>query len=67
MDDGKYALTLVRQGDSRVLTINDASGKQIFQGPVDTAEQQGKIPADLQGRFHEMQKMQDMTEKPAKP
>jgi hypothetical protein len=91
MDDGKYALTLVRQGDSRVLTINDASatgslpitstyqgnsrvltindasGKQIFQGPVDTAEQQAKIPADLQGRFHEMLKMQDMTEKPAKP
>jgi hypothetical protein len=67
MDDGKFALTLDRQGDSRVLTIKDASGKEIFNGPVDTAEQQAKIPADLQARFHEMQKMQEMTGRPGKP
>ena len=65
--DGKHQLIMVRKGADHVLTIKDGDGKQLFEGPVDTADQQKNIPADLQPTFHEMQKMQHMSEDGVKP
>jgi hypothetical protein len=65
--DGKHQLTITRQGNEHILTITDASGKQVFQGPVDTLKQQEAIPKDILPKFREMQKMQNMTDDIAKP
>jgi hypothetical protein len=65
--DGKYQLTMNRQGDRHILTIKDSDGKELFAGPVDTAAEQNVIPADLLPKFREMQKMEHLTDDVAKP
>lgn len=65
--DGKHQLTITRQGNEHILTIKDAGGKQVFQGAVDTLQQQEAIPKDVLPKFREMQKMQNMTDDIARP
>lgn len=62
--DGANELTVVHRDNQKVLMIKDASGKQVFEGPIDNAEQQEKIPKELQPSFKAMQKMAEMADKP---
>jgi hypothetical protein len=65
--DGKHQLIIIKKGDGHILTIKDADGKQLFEGPVDTTEQQAGIPGELLPKFKEMQNLENMTNDAAKP
>jgi len=75
IDLGKATITLSdEQGElkvekvdgKRMLTAKDAQGKVLFNGPIDTAEQRAKIPAQVRERFEKLEN-QDLPEIPPAP
>jgi len=61
--DGTDQLTISGHDGHKTLVIKDAGGKELFNGPIDTPDQQTAIPKDLLPKFQQMQKMSSMTEK----
>jgi hypothetical protein len=55
-DDKQQLLITIRDGH-QILTAKDPSGKQIFQGPVDTPEQRKLVPQDVRKKLEEMEKI----------
>ena len=50
-----------------MLTAKDAQGKVLFNGPIDTAEERAKIPAqNVRERFEKLEN-QELPEIPAAP
>ena len=64
--DEQGELKLERIDGKKMLTAKDAQGKLLFQGPVDTAEEKTKIPAQVRERFEKLEN-QDLPEIPAAP
>ncbi len=48
------------------LTAKDAQGKVLFDGPIETEEEQAKMPADVRQRFEKLQS-QELPEVPPAP
>jgi membrane-associated protease RseP (regulator of RpoE activity) len=55
--NGHAYVTSTRDGKKQLL-VTDETGKTLFNGPVESVDDQGKIPADLQEGFKAMQKME---------
>jgi serine protease Do len=53
--DEKGEMRLESVGGKKVLTAKDPQGRLLFSGPVDTKEDQDKIPADVRQRFDKME------------
>jgi membrane-associated protease RseP (regulator of RpoE activity) len=62
-NDGTHELTISGHDGHKTLVIKDSAGKELFNGPIDTPEQQDAIPQDLLPKFQQMQKMSNMTDK----
>ncbi|HZL35643.1 MAG TPA: PDZ domain-containing protein [Tepidisphaeraceae bacterium] len=54
--DRACTLTMDREGHKTV-TVKDAAGKTIFEGPVDTKEQRTNAPADVRTQLDMMRKL----------
>jgi membrane-associated protease RseP (regulator of RpoE activity) len=65
--DGTHQLTISGHDGHKTLVIKDSSGKELFNGPIDTPQQQDAIPQDLMPKFQQMQKMSNMTDKMPTP
>ncbi len=55
-DDKQQLLITIRDGH-QILTAKDPSGKQIFQGPIDTPEQRKLVPPVVRKKLEEMEKI----------
>jgi hypothetical protein len=55
-DDRQQLLISIRDGH-QYLTAKDPSGKQIFEGPIDTPEQRKAVPASVLKQLEEMEKI----------
>ncbi len=55
--DDKQELMISFHDGHQILTAKDPSGKQIFQGPIDTPEQRKLIPQGVRKEFDEMEKI----------
>ena len=55
-DDKQKLLITIRDGHQH-LTAMDPSGKQIFEGPIDTPEQHKAVPASVLKQLDEMEKI----------
>ena len=64
--DEQGELKLERIDGKKMLTAKDAQGKLLFNGPVDTAAEKTKIPAQVRERFEKLEN-QDLPEIPAAP
>lgn len=54
--DGDRAYTVARDWNGhRVMIVKDLHGKDIFRGPIDTAAQREKLPADARQKLEKMQ------------
>lgn len=53
--DDKGEMRLESVGGKKVLTAKDPQGKLLFSGPVDTKEDQDKMPADVRERFNKIE------------
>lgn len=60
MGDGDQTITITSDVDGhRNLIAKDRTGKTIFEGPVDTAAQRNKLPADIRQRLDELDKLME--------
>jgi hypothetical protein len=50
----------------KMLTAKDAQGNVLYQGPIDTAEDRAKLPANVRQRFEKLER-QELPEVPAAP
>lgn len=64
--DEKGELKVENVNGKRMLTAKDASGKVLFNGPVDTKEEQDKLPVDVRQRYENLEK-QDLPPVPPAP
>ena len=55
-DDKQELLISIHDGH-QILTAKDSSGKQIFQGPIDTPEQRKELPQDVRKKLEEMERI----------
>ena len=55
-DDKQRLLITIRDGH-QILTVTDPTGKQVFQGPIDTPEQRKLVPQDALKKMEEMEKI----------
>lgn len=61
--DHSYTLTIDAKGH-KTFTVKNGDGKSIFDGPVDTEEQQDKLPADLRENLHRLQQEMKQVQSP---
>ncbi len=61
-EDGDYRIQLTRGDDTR-LTVSDLTGQIVFDGVIDTAAAQARIPTAVRGRVVAM--MQSLEQRPA--
>lgn len=54
-DDGTHSIQISQRGDQTTLTVKDASGKTLFDGPYNTPEEREKLPAELREKVQKMQ------------
>ena len=52
--DGEQTITVHDKNGHRNVSVKDKDGKVVFEGPVDTAEQQSKVPADVEAKLERM-------------
>jgi hypothetical protein len=52
--DRSYAIITNQAGD-KTFTVKGKDGKVIFEGPIDTKEQLGKVPAELKKKLEKLQ------------
>jgi hypothetical protein len=52
--DDKQQLMITMRDGHQILTVMDSSGKQVFQGPIDTPEQRNAVPANVRKKLEEM-------------
>lgn len=50
-DDGKIQMSLTMQDGKKHLIAHDHSGKELYNGPIDTEEQQQKLPPEVRERL----------------
>jgi hypothetical protein len=53
--DDKGQIKLENVDGKKILTANDTQGKLVFSGPVETKEDQDKMPADVRERYEKLQ------------
>ena len=53
--DDKGQIKLENVDGKKILTANDTQGKLVFSGPVETKEDQAKMPADVRERYEKLQ------------
>lgn len=56
--DDKGEMRLESVNGKKVLTAKDPQGRLLFSGPVDTKEEQDKMPADVRERYSKMETTQ---------
>jgi hypothetical protein len=54
--DGEHTLTLTEQDGQKYLVAKDRDGKVVFEGPVETAEQRGKVPPEILKKLETMER-----------
>ncbi len=64
--DEQGELKIEKVDGRKMLSAKDAQGKVLFKGPIDTAEQRGKIPAGVRARLEKLEN-QDLPEIPPTP
>jgi hypothetical protein len=55
-DDKRQLMITMRDGH-QILTVMDPSGKQIFQGPIDTPEQRKAVPESVRKTLEDMEQI----------
>jgi hypothetical protein len=53
--DEKGELKLETVNGKKMLTAKDASGKILFQGPIDTEEERAKLPSEVRQRYENLE------------
>jgi hypothetical protein len=53
--DDKGQIKLENVDGKKILTAKDTQGKLVFSGPVETKEDQDKLPADVRERYEKLQ------------
>ncbi|MBA3831374.1 MAG: PDZ domain-containing protein [Chthoniobacterales bacterium] len=53
--DEKGELRLETVDGKKMLTAKDATGKVLFQGPIDTEEERAKVPAEVRKRYENLE------------
>lgn len=56
MNDGTHEITLTSNESGRHLTIKDKSGKELFNGPINTDKEKAAIPQDLREKLERLEK-----------
>ncbi len=56
MNDGTHEITLTSNQNGRHLTVKDQAGRELFNGPINTDQEQTAIPQDLRGKLEQLEK-----------
>lgn len=57
MHTDNHTFTVKSEGGSKTLRVTTCDGKELFNGPINTDEERGKIPASLRDDVKELDKM----------
>jgi membrane-associated protease RseP (regulator of RpoE activity) len=55
LTDGQGTMKLENLDGKKMLTVQDAQGRQIFKGPIDTKEQVSQLPPEVRERLEKLQ------------
>lgn len=53
-NDGEHSLELTNNDDVRTLSVRDAQGAVLFQGPVESEEQRAAVPESVRGKLERL-------------
>jgi membrane-associated protease RseP (regulator of RpoE activity) len=53
-DDGTHSIQISQRGEDTTISIKDATGKSLFDGPYNTPEEREKLPAELREKVQKM-------------
>ena len=54
IDDAEHHMSINSKGGGKHLRVEDKGGNVVFDGPIDTEEQLGKVPTDVRDKIEKM-------------